>query len=130
MENTREHMRYLEIGEITEVAEKHIGCYQILNEDQLRYLTKAVSWKMGDMELYPTLPQKAAVYVHYIITGPVFLEGNNRIGLACAILFLEFNGCALRPDLDDAIIELGFKIADGSVTDIATIAAHIEAWIL
>ena len=123
-------MRYLTIPEILEVAEGHVGDYQLLNESQLHYLVEAVRGKFGDTELYPTLFQKAAVYAHHIITGHIFLDGNKRVGLSCAILFLEFNGCTLRLDIEDSLIDLGFKIADGSVTDIEVIAAHIESWVL
>ena len=123
-------MRYLTIAEILEVAEIHVGAYQLLNESQLHYLVEAVGAKYGDTELYSTLPQKAAVYAHHIITGHVFLDGNKRTGLNCAILFLEFNGCTLRLNIDDSIIELGLKIADGSITDIDVIADHIQSWIL
>ncbi len=130
MENSRQHLRYLTIAEILEVAEGHVGNYQLLNENQLRYLVEAVSGKFGDTELYPTLPQKAAVYAHHIITGHIFFDGNKRIGLHCAILFLEFNGCTLSLNIDDSIIELGFKVADGTITDIAMIADHIQSWIL
>ena len=123
-------MRYLTIAEILEVAEIHVGAYQLLNESQLHYLVEAVGAKYGNTELYSTLPQKAAVYAHHIITGHVFLDGNKRTGLNCAILFLEFNGCTLRLNIDDSIIELGLKIADGSITDIDVIADHIQSWIL
>ena len=123
-------MRYLTIAEILEVAEGHVGTYHLLDGDRLHYLIDAVSGKFGDAELYPTLSQKAAVYAHHIITGHIFLDGNKRTGLNCAILFLEFNGCTLRLDIDDSIIDLGFKIADGTITDIDVIADHIQSWIL
>jgi len=51
-------------------------------------------------------------------------------GLNCAILFLEFNSCTLRLDIDDSIIALGFKMADGPITDTEVIADHIQPWIL
>ena len=130
MENSRQHFRYLTIAEILEVAEGHVGDYQLLNENQLHYLVEAVSGKFGDTELYPTLPQKAAVYAHHIITGHIFFDGNKRVGIHCAILFLEFNGCLLRLNIEDSIIELGLKIADGTITDIQVIADHIQSWIL
>ena len=123
-------MRYLTIAEILEVAEGHVGTYHLLDEDRLHYLIDAVSGKFGDVELYPTLPQKAAVYAHHIITGHIFLDGNKRTGLHCAVLFLEFNGCTLRLDLDNSIIDLGLKIADGTITDIEVIADRIQSWIL
>ncbi len=130
MENTRKHFRYLTIPEILAIAEKHVGNYQILNVNQLNYLIEAVDAKFGDIELFPSLFQKAAVYAHHIITGHVFIDGNKRIGMKSALLFLEFNGFVLRLNIDDSIIELGLKIADGTVTDIDAIAKHIQQWIL
>ena len=121
-------MRYLTIAEILEKA--HVGDYQLLNESQLHYLVDAVSGSFGDTELYPTLFQKAAVYAHHIVTGHIFLDGNKRTGLHCAILFLEFKGCTLRLDLDDSIIDLGFKIADGTIADIDAIANRMRSWVL
>ena len=122
-------MRYLTISEILRVAEKHVGSYQLLNENQLHYLVEIVSAKLGDTELFPTLPQKAAVYAHHIITGHLFSDGNKRIGLTCAIAFLILNGCSLHRDIEDSIIDLGFKIADGTITDLEIIAEHLQSWI-
>ena len=122
-------MRYLTIAEILRVAERHVGSYQLLNENQLHYLVEIVDAKLGDTELFPTLHQKAAVYAHHIITGHVFSDGNKRVGLTCAIAFLVLNGCSLQRDIEDSIIELGFKIADGTITDLEIIADHIQQWI-
>ena len=123
-------MKYLTIEDILIIAVGHVGNYQLLNENQLHYLVDIVGEKFGDTDLFPTLFQKAAVYAHHIITGHIFLDGNKRIGLNCAILFLEFNGCTLRLDIDDSIIELGLKVADGSITALEVIADHIQSWIL
>ena len=101
-----------------------------ITENQLHYVVEAVSGKFGATELYPALFQKAAVYAHHIITGHIFFDGNKRIGLTCALRFLELNGYSRPLNIDDSIIELGFKIADGTITDIDTIAARIQSWIL
>ena len=129
MENAGETLRYLTIEEILRVAERHVGSYQLLNENQLHYLVEIVSAKLGDTELFPTLPQKAAVYAHHIITGHLFSDGNKRVGLTCALTFLVLNGCSLQRDIEDSIIELGFNIAAGTITDLETIADHIQQWI-
>ena len=129
MENSGETLRYLTVAEILRVAEKHVGSYQLLNENQLHYLVEIVDAKLGDTELFPTLPQKAAVYAHHIITGHLFSDGNKRVGLTCALAFLVLNGCSLHRNIEDSIIELGFKIADGTVTDFEIIASHIQSWI-
>ena len=123
-------MRYLTIEDVLIIAVGHVGAYQLLNENQLHYLVEIVSEKFGDTDLFPTAFHKAAVYAHDIITGHIFLDGNKRIGLTCALRFLELNGYSYRIDIDDSIIDLGFKIADGTITDIEVIAERIQSWIL
>lgn len=123
-------MRPLTIEDILIIAETHVDNHQLLHKDRLDYLLEAISAKFGDTELYPTPFQKAAVYAHHIITGHIFLDGNKRVGLTCALRFLELNGYSRHLDIEDSIIDLGFKIADGTVTDIEVIADHIESWIL
>ena len=129
MENSCQAVRYLTIEDILSVAEGHVGIYQLFHESQLRYLVEIVSEKWGNTELFPTLFQKAAVYAHHIITGHIFIDGNKRIGLACALWFLVLNGCPSDLNIDDSIIELGFKIADGTITDLEIIADHMRSWI-
>lgn len=130
MENSGQYIRYLTISEILMVADWHESNYQVLKENQLQYLIEAVSAKYGNIELYPTLFQKAAVYAHHIITGHIFFDGNKRIGMHSALLFLALNDFSFQPNIEDSIIELGLKIADGSMTDIDVIANHIQQWIL
>ena len=123
-------MRYLTIEDILIIAEAQVGNYQFLHKEQLDYLVDAVGAKFGDVELYPTLFQKAAIYAHHIIRRHIFLDGNKRIGLTCSLKFLDLNGCNVRPDINDSIIKLGYEIADGSITDNAAIADHIQLWVL
>ena len=123
-------MNYLTIEDILIIAVGHVGDYQLLNENQLHYLVDIVGEKFGDTELFPTVFQKAAVYAHHIITGHIFLDGNKRVGLTCALQFLELNGYSRHSNIDDSIIDLGLKIADGTMTDIEVIADRIQSWIL
>ena len=122
-------MRYLTIEDILIIAVGHVGNYQLLNENQLHYLVGIVDEKFGDTDLFPTVFQKAAVYAHHIITGHIFFDGNKRIGLTCALRFLELNGYSRRLNIEDSIIDLGFKIADGTITNIDVIADRIQSWI-
>ena len=123
-------MKYLTIEDILIIAVGHVGDYQLLNENQLHYLVGIVGEKFGDTELFPTVFQKAAVYAHHIITGHIFLDGNKRVGLTCALRFLELNGYSRRLNINDSIIDLGLKIADGTIIDIEVIADRIQSWIL
>ena len=129
MENAGETLKYLTIDDILEVAEEQVRRYRLLNENQLHYLVQIVGEKIGDTELFPTLAQKAAVYAHHIITRHIFLDGNKRTGMHCALLFFELNGFFHPDGIDDLIVELGLKIADGTIDDIEVIADHLQSWL-
>ena len=129
MENSCQTLRYLTIEEILWVAKKWVCGYKLLDEERLHYLVEAVGGKWGDIELYPTLAKKAAVYAHHIITGHIFVNGNKRIGITCALWFLVMNGCTLRLSIDDSIVWLGYRIADRTITDLDIIADRIKLWI-
>ena len=129
MENSGKTLKYLTIDEILRVAEEQVGRSQLLNENQLHYLVQIVGEKIGDTELFPTMGQKAAVYAHHIITRHIFLDGNKRTGMHCAILFFELNGFSHPPGIDDLIIELGLNIANGTIDDIEVIADHLQSWL-
>ena len=101
MENSSQTVKYLTIEDILRVAKGQVGSYQLLDEDRLHYLVEIVGEKLGDTELFPTLTQKAAVYAHPVITGHIFLDGNKRIGLTCALWFLVLNGRAPYLNIQD-----------------------------
>lgn len=129
MENSGETLKYLSIDEILRVAEEQVGQYQLLHEDRLHYLVQIVGEQIGGAELFPTLAQKAAVYAHHIITRHIFLDGNKRTGMHCALLFFELNGFPHPLGIDDSIIELSVKIANGTIADIEIIADHLQSWL-
>ena len=64
-----------------------------------------------------------------LLLAHIFVDGNKRIGIACALWFLVLNGCPADLNVDDSIIKLGFKIAKGTITDREIIAEHIRSWI-
>ena len=129
MENTGKTLRYLTADEILQVAKRHVPDNEVLKENQLQYLVEIVGQGFGDRELFPTLPHKAAVYAHHIITGHIFFDGNKRTGTTCALWFLVLNGCSLRLGIDVSIVELGLKIADGTIDDIEIIADQLQSWL-
>lgn len=73
----------------------------LLHEDSLHYLIEAVEAEMFGEPIYPTLPDKAALYMHSIISNHVFQDGNKRTGLGLAMAFLEMNGWKLTSDSED-----------------------------
>jgi len=52
----------------------------------------------GDIELYPTIEEKAANLLYFITKNHSFVDGNKRIAAACFLYFMEQNKALLKPD--------------------------------
>ncbi len=99
--------RYLRRADILLInkltVERHGGNYvppeNLLNESGLEFVIEAVSSKIFDEEMYPTLSSKAALYLHSIVSNHVFQDGNKRTGLEASLLFLRLNNCRLNNTL-------------------------------
>ncbi|HEU4406225.1 MAG TPA: type II toxin-antitoxin system death-on-curing family toxin [Polyangiaceae bacterium] len=50
----------------------------------------------GGQDAYPTLAEKAAVYLHGIAKAHAFQDGNKRTALAAALAFLQANGYSVN----------------------------------
>jgi death-on-curing protein len=78
-------------------------------------------------DAYPDLDAKAAALLHSIVTGHALIDGNKRLGWVAVRLFYRLNDRDLRAPIDDAF-DLVAAIADGSLRDVASIAARLRAW--
>ena len=100
-------MKYLTIDLIVylnhRTVEENGGLFvppsNFLHGEQLEYVVDAVQGEMFGQEVYPTLADKAAVYMFNIISNHVFADGNKRTGLTAALHFLAKNGHFLRDTL-------------------------------
>lgn len=115
-------IEYLEKEDIIFINQRtvseHGGNYMppdnFLHEENLDYLLEAVQAEMFGSPLYPTIPDKAALYCFNIIGNHIFTDGNKRTGLAAALAFLKLNKMRLdkalpKNDLYDYIL----KVASG-----------------
>ncbi len=78
-------------------------------------------------DAYPDLDAKAAALLHSIVTGHALVDGNKRLGWVAVRLYYRLNERDLRAPIDDAF-DLVAAIADGSLRDVASIAARLRAW--
>ena len=70
-------------------------------------------------ELYPSVPEKAANLLYFIIKDHPFYDGNKRIGALLFVLFLTMNDCHLTEKGET-------KISDRALTAIALLIAESE----
>jgi death-on-curing protein len=89
---------------------------QVANKSSLRYIAEAGDAEFGGESLYPTVFHKAAIYAYFVSRDHVFVDGNKRTSMACALWFLRINGIRIRPDLEAAeIVEQALGIACGQL---------------
>jgi death on curing protein len=88
--------------------------HNFLHEENLDYLLEAVQAEMFGEPLYPTIPDKAALYCLNIIGNHIFTDGNKRTGLGAALLFLNLNRYDLSVDVTNPILtDFIIKVASG-----------------
>lgn len=76
----------------------------------------------GGKELYPSLEEKAATLLYFLVKNHHFVDGNKRIGAALFLTFLEKNGALYRPDgtkriADNALVAMTLLMAESRPQD-------------
>ena len=79
----------------------------------------AIFQSFDGKELYPSVPEKAANLLYFVIKDHPFYDGNKRIGALLFILFLTLNDCHLTENGET-------KISDKALTAIALLIAESE----
>jgi death-on-curing protein len=78
-------------------------------------------------DVYPGLAGKAAALLHSLVSNHALVDGNKRVGLAGMLLFYGLNNCELVAT-DDELLDLVMSVADGSLSDIESIAKQLRPW--
>ena len=68
----------------------------------------------GGVELYPTIEEKGARLGFTLISNHAFVDGNKRIGMYVMLVFLEINGAAIDPSVDE-VTRVGLAVAAGEM---------------
>ena len=63
--------------------------------------------------VHADLFEMAAAYLFHLTSNHPFIDGNKRIGLASALVFLEINGCSITQGTD-GLYKLTMSVACGS----------------
>ena len=71
--------------------------------------------------IHPTLIEQAAAYLFHLVANHPFCDGNKRIGLFAALVFLQDNGATVGGTQDDWY-ELTMAVARGELTKRSLVA--------
>ncbi|HTB49297.1 MAG TPA: type II toxin-antitoxin system death-on-curing family toxin [Verrucomicrobiae bacterium] len=84
-----------------QVIEDFGGSHGIRDEGRLKSVVQALKQIAFGQEQYPSLYEKAAVYLRNIIGDHSFTDGNKRTALTVCGIFLARNNIVLNADLKD-----------------------------
>jgi death on curing protein len=91
--------------------------HNFLHEPNLDYVIEIIDSEMFGQPLYPTISDKAAVYLYSIICNHIFSDGNKRTGLAAALVFLFSNNYQLKDEVTEPVLlDFVIDVASGQKT--------------
>lgn len=94
-------------------------------DDSFHSSINQIKQSFGGEDLYPTLEEKAANLLYFIVKNHSFIDGNKRIGAACFLYFLQRNNILLKdnkPIIDnEALATLTLFIASSKTSEADTV---------
>ena len=101
---TKQEICFLNRNNIKRFGGNFVTPNNFLHESSLDYLVEIVGADLFGEPMYPTVYQKAGVYLYNIICNHIFTDGNKRTGLDACVLFFEFNNHELRSSVTNQIL--------------------------
>lgn len=93
------------------------GLFGLEKDDGFKSALATIYQTFGGKELYPSVEEKAANLLYFVVKNHAFSDGNKRIAAALFVYFLGGCGCLYRSDggkrlADNALVALTLLIAE------------------
>jgi len=97
--------RFLSIEDVLRLHQQLIesfgGDVGILHQDMFESAVAQPTMTAFGQSLHRDLVEQAAAYLFHLVANHPFCDGNKRIGLHAALVFLDTNNAEVLGDLDD-----------------------------
>jgi len=118
------------IGIVAAMKGEFDGLFGIEKDQGFKSALGAIYQTFGGAELYPSVEEKGANLLYFVVKNHAFSDGNKRIAAALFIYFLGTNGILYRPDgskrlADNALVALTLLIAESRPDEKDTIVKVI-----
>ncbi|KIH76511.1 Fic/DOC family protein [Geoalkalibacter ferrihydriticus] len=133
-ETTRETLHVIDyeqaIGIVHAMKGEFDGLFGIEKDQGFKSALGTIYQTFDGKELYPSVEEKAANLLYFVVKNHAFSDGNKRIAAAIFIYFLAGNGILYRPDgskrlADNALVALTLLIAESRPEEKETIVKVI-----
>lgn len=109
---------YLSVAHVLELHAAQVHCFGgatgLRDRGALESAVARPAMTFGGEDLYPDVAAKAAALMHSLVLNHPFVDGNKRVGVASAELFIECNGHSLMAS-DAELEDLTLAVAEGHV---------------
>ena len=120
-------IRYLSVEQVERIHERQIevfgGASGLRDRGSLEAAAARPSMTFGGEDLYPDLASKSAALLHSLVANHAFVDGNKRVGVATAEVFLLVNGWQILAT-DEDLEKLTLQVARGEIE-----AEELTVWI-
>lgn len=118
------------IGIVASMKGEFDGLFGLEKDQGFKSALGAIYQTFGGEELYPSVEEKGANLLYFVVKNHAFSDGNKRIAAALFIYFLGRNGILYRPDgskrlADNALVALTLLIAESRPEEKETIVKVI-----
>ena len=107
---------FLELDEILRIHQDQVNRYggstRIRDINILKSAIKMPAATYEGQFLHKDIFEMAAAYLFHISQNHPFVDGNKRVGIVSALVFLELNGIDFNADEDD-LEQIVMKVAEG-----------------
>jgi len=118
-------LSYNEAARIVQQLRKKFGISQFFGKEKdesFKSSVGAIYQTFGGKDLYPSVEEKAANLLYFIVKDHSFIDGNKRIAASIFLWFLEKNGLLYKEDktkriADNAIVALTLMIAESDPSE-------------
>jgi prophage maintenance system killer protein len=117
---------------IKELAKKYGGSdlFGAMRDQSFKSSVAAIYQTFGGKDLYPSIEEKAANLLYFIVKNHSFVDGNKRIAASIFLWFLEKNSVLYKEDgskrlADNALVALTLMIAESNPSERDIIVALV-----
>ncbi len=113
-------IRFKEFGE-------PIPHWDYVNKESIKHLVTIPKTAVFGHNLYPSIEDKAAAIFYHINKGHIFPNGNKRLSIACAVVFLGINEYELTIP-QDAMTRKALDVAQSDPSNSEEVRRQLAAW--
>ena len=107
---------FLTVEDVVEIhalqLERFGGSAGVRDQGLLESAVAQPQMTVGGEFVHADLFAMAAAYLFHLVQGHAFVDGNKRVGLLAALVFLDINGISIERD-SETLYELTLAVAEG-----------------